>query len=119
MFQRPPRHELECKMTIVVRADQKSGITGAGTSAKLVSIAVMRAYEACKIKDPISLAQWESMAWTKIALKVNSETQLNAVATKAEQVGLNYYVLKHPVKSYRKVVNHIKHESQKIEEKQA
>ena len=92
-------------MTIVVRADQKSGISGAGTSAKLVSIAVMRAYEACKIKDPVSLAQWEGMGWTKIALKVNSEAQLNGVAQKAEKVGLNYYVLKHPVKSLRKKKN--------------
>ena len=89
-------------MTIVVRADQKSGIAGAGTSAKLVSIAVMRAYEACKIKDPVSLAQWEGMGWTKIALKVNSASQLNAVVEKAEKVGLNYYVLKHPVRSMRK-----------------
>ena len=68
----------------------------------MVSIAVMRAYEACKIKDPVSLAQWEGMGWTKIALKVNSVSQMNAVVEKAEKVGLNYYVLKQPVKSMRK-----------------
>ena len=39
------RHELECKMTIVVRSDKKSGITGGGKSAKLVSLAVIKAYE--------------------------------------------------------------------------
>ena len=49
------RHELDCKMTIVVRADAKSGITSGGTSAKLVSLAVIRAYENCKSFDPVSL----------------------------------------------------------------
>jgi len=54
---KPPivRHELDCKMTIVVRADKKSGITGGGTSAKLVSYAVIKAYDACKTYDPVSL----------------------------------------------------------------
>ena len=42
-------------MTIVVRADKKSGIIGGGTSAKLVSYAVIKAYERGKVFDPISL----------------------------------------------------------------
>ena len=39
------RHELECKMTIVVRSDKKSGITSGGAAAKIVSLAVIKAYE--------------------------------------------------------------------------
>ena len=70
------RHELECKMTIVVRSDKKSGITSGGAAAKLVSLAVIKAYERCKEYDPVSLAQWEAMGWTKICLKVNSEKKL-------------------------------------------
>ena len=49
------RHELDCKMTIVVRSDKKSGITGGGTSAKFVSLAVIKAYEKAKEFDPVSL----------------------------------------------------------------
>ncbi len=54
---KPPivRHELDCKMTIVVRSDKKSGITTGGASAKLVSFAVIKAYEKCKDFDPVSL----------------------------------------------------------------
>jgi len=50
------RHELECKMTIVVRSDKKSGITSGGAAAKMVSLAVIKAYEKCKEFDPVSLA---------------------------------------------------------------
>ena len=72
---KPPRerHELECKMTIVVRSDKKSGITGGGTSAKLVSLAVIKAYEKARTFDPVSLLQWETNSWAKICLKVKSD----------------------------------------------
>ena len=73
-------HELDCKMTIVVRADKKSGITGGGTSAKLVSYAVIKAYERGRMFDPVSLMQWETNAWTKICLKVNSDKDIRAIA---------------------------------------
>jgi len=66
------RHELECKMTIVVRADKESQITDAGLSARLVSLAVIKAYLACREFDVMSLMQWEANAWTKVALKVSS-----------------------------------------------
>ena len=70
------RHELECKMTIVVRDDKKSGIKGPGLAAKLVSIAVMKAYQKCQTFDPVSLMQWETNSWTKIALRANSASEI-------------------------------------------
>ena len=69
-------------MTIVVRADKKSGITGGGTSAKLVSFAVIKAYEGAKVFDPVSLLQWETNAWTKICLKINSDKEIRQIAAK-------------------------------------
>ena len=60
-------------MTIVVRSDKKSGITEGGISAKLVSLAVIKAYEKAKEFDPVALMQWESNAWTKICLKVSND----------------------------------------------
>ena len=70
-------------MTIVVRNDKQSGITSPGISAKLVSLAVIRAYEKCKQDDYPTLAQWEANAWTKIALKVHSEKEIRDIAAKA------------------------------------
>ena len=96
---KPPiqRHELDCKMTIVVRADKKSGITGGGTSAKLVSHAVIKAYEQCKGFDPVSLLQWETNAWTKICLRVSSDKQIRDIHQKAIEVGVNCYLLEKSV----------------------
>lgn len=74
------RHELDCKMTIVVRSDKKSGITGGGTSAKLVSFAVIKAYEVCKDFDPVSLLQWETNAWTKVCLRIGSDKEIRGIA---------------------------------------
>ena len=91
------RHELDCKMTIVVRADKKSGITTGGTSAKLVSLAVIKAYEAGKIFDPVSTLQWETNAWTKICLKIHSDEEIRELAAKAAEIGLNHYLLERPV----------------------
>ena len=91
------RHELDCKMTIVVRSDKKSGITGGGTSAKLVSLAVFKAYEKCKEFDPVSLMQWEANAWTKICLKVSNDKQIREIASKAAEVGVNHYLLEREV----------------------
>ena len=63
-------------MNIVVRSDKKSGITGGGTSAKLVSLAVIKAYEACRTFDPVSLMQWEMNSWAKVCLKVKSDKEI-------------------------------------------
>lgn len=127
---KPPivRHELDCKMTIVVRADKKSGITGGGTSAKLVSLAVIKAYEKGRDFDPISLLQWETNAWTKVCLKGNSDKELRAIAKKAEEVGVNHYLLEHSVTLQRKVfaddpahgepAHEVKQDDEKVKEKE-
>lgn len=95
--QQRERHELDCKMTIVVRADKKSGITGGGTSAKLVSLAVIKAYELAREFDPVSLLQWETNAWTKICLKTNSDKEIRKIAEKCKEIGINHYLLEREV----------------------
>ena len=71
-------------MTIVVRSDKKSSIsTGGGQQAKLVSRAVIKAYERAQEFDPVSLYQWEANAWTKICLKVHSDKEIREIAAKA------------------------------------
>ena len=98
------RHELECKMTIVVRADAASGITGGGTSAKLVSLAVIKAYERAREFDPVALNQWEANSWTKICLKVKSDSEIRDIAKKATEVGVNCFLLERNVTRKRKVL---------------
>ena len=45
MMAKKPQNELDTKLTIVMRADKSSGIQSMGASAKLASLAVIRAYE--------------------------------------------------------------------------
>ncbi len=84
-------------MTIVVRNDKPSGITNPGISAKLVSLAVIKAYQKCQEYDPPSLYQWEANAWTKIALKVHSEKEIRDIGARAEAEGINHYILEREV----------------------
>ena len=84
-------------MTIVVRADKKSSICTGGQQAKLVSRAVIKAYERAQSFDPVSLYQWETNAWTKICLKVHSDQEIRQIAAKAESVGLNHFLLEKEV----------------------
>ena len=96
-------------MTIVVRADKKSGLTKGGAAAKLISLAVIKAYEAGQIFDPISLMQWETNSWAKICLKVHSDDEIREIAAQAAEVGLNHYLLERPVVCWRKPdINKIK-----------
>ena len=104
-------------MTIVVRADKKSGITGGGTSAKLVSLAVIKAYEKARTFDPVALLQWETNAWTKICLKVNNDKEIRAIAAKAEEVGVNHFLLEREVTLQRpKKVNDAASEQPQVKE---
>ncbi len=58
---------------------------------------MIKAYERAKSYDPVSLYQWETNAWTKICLKVNSDKEIRQIATKAVEVGLNHYLLEREV----------------------
>ena len=84
-------------MTIVVRNDKASGITSPGLAAKLVSKAVIMAYQKCLQVDPVSLYQWESAAWTKIALQVRSDAEIREIAAKAESEGICQFLLERDV----------------------
>ena len=74
-------------MTIAVRHDKKAKLTP-GLQAKLVSLAVIRAYERGKSYDPVSLLQWETNAWAKICLRVSSDKEIRQIATSAESRGV-------------------------------
>ena len=84
-------------MTILVRSDKKSGITSGGTSAKLVSLAVIKAYVRAKEFDPVSLMQWETNSWAKICLKVSNDKQIREIAAKEQEVGVSHYLLEREV----------------------
>ena len=92
-------------MTICVRADDASQITQPGLSAKLVSIAVIKAYQICREVDLISLMQWEASSWPKIALKVHSDKEVREIALKAKEQGLSHYILERQVSKQKTVVD--------------
>ena len=83
----------ETKMVIVVRADGAYANMPTGQSAKLVSEAVMRAYQCGQEFDPILVRQWEMNAWPKICVKCKSQEELLQVVENAKKNGINYYLL--------------------------
>ncbi|XP_014613294.1 PREDICTED: peptidyl-tRNA hydrolase 2, mitochondrial-like [Polistes canadensis] len=74
----------DCKLVLVVRNDLKMG---KGKVAAQCAHAAVAAYKNC-IKYPLVLRAWENCGQVKIAVKVNSEDELKAVAKASREVGL-------------------------------
>ncbi|TNV75658.1 hypothetical protein FGO68_gene4728 [Halteria grandinella] len=94
----PPRSDFECKMNIAVRVDNKTPLANLpiGLSARLVSEAVIHAYQSGLQFDAASVRQWELGAWPKIAVKCRNEGELREVEKKAKENGVNSFVLEKP-----------------------
>ncbi|XP_043489125.1 peptidyl-tRNA hydrolase 2, mitochondrial-like [Polistes fuscatus] len=74
----------DCKLVLVVRSDLKMG---KGKVAAQCAHAAVAAYKNC-IKYPLVLRAWENCGQVKIAVKVNNEDELRAVAKASREVGL-------------------------------
>merc|ERR1711928_215354 len=73
------------KLVLVVRTDLKMG---KGKIAAQCSHAVVAAYKQSRTKDPSSLTLWENSGQPKIAVKVDTEEELLAIAEKSRELGL-------------------------------
>ncbi len=82
-------------MVIAVRTDKNSPLENLplGLSAKLVSEAVIFAYQKAQETDPVSVSQWEINAWPKIVVKCRNEKELREVEEKAKSNSISNYTL--------------------------
>ena len=90
---------METKMVIAMRVDPHTPFANmpVGLSSKLVSEAVIMAYQKGQEFYQLAVTQWEMNAWPKIVVKCNSLKQLLAVQEKAKANNINSYMLsKHP-----------------------
>ncbi|KAI4495954.1 hypothetical protein M0802_008169 [Mischocyttarus mexicanus] len=74
----------DCKLVLVVRNDLKMG---KGKVASQCAHAAVAAYKSI-VKYPIILKAWENCGQVKIAVKVNSEDELRAIAKASKEIGL-------------------------------
>ena len=66
-----PFQSMETKMVIAMRVDGPFENLALGLSAKLVSEAVIQAYQRGQETNPLAVKQWEMNAWPKIVVKCN------------------------------------------------
>ena len=75
-----PKQESENKMTIVVVKGQLSK----SDECKLISQAVIKAYEQACIKDYAAVQRWENNSWPKICLQCDSVQAIQALYDSAK-----------------------------------
>ncbi|XP_060079135.1 peptidyl-tRNA hydrolase 2, mitochondrial-like [Ylistrum balloti] len=81
----------EYKLIVVVRTDLKMG---KGKIAAQVAHAAVQAYNSCAKYYPDMLREWKYSGQPKVVVKVDSETSLLALASKAKTLGLNASVIR-------------------------
>ncbi|OWF38807.1 peptidyl-tRNA hydrolase 2, mitochondrial-like [Mizuhopecten yessoensis] len=81
----------EYKLIVVVRTDLKMG---KGKIAAQVAHAAVQAYNSCAKNQPDMLKEWKYSGQPKVVVKIDSETSLLAIASKAKTLGLNASVIR-------------------------
>ena len=83
----------ETKMVIVVRTDNIEELQGVGSTAKYVSEASIYAYQRGLEMHRNEVEQWEANSNPKIVVKAKNRQEIEEVAQKAKEKGVNYYLL--------------------------
>jgi len=78
------------KMVLVVRTDLKMG---KGKIAAQCGHATLGAYKRAVKRTPQALECWETFGQAKVALKVDSEEQMMALAAKAKELNISHYIV--------------------------
>jgi PTH2 family peptidyl-tRNA hydrolase len=78
-------------MVMVVRSDLKMG---KGKIAAQCSHAAVAAYRGLLKSNPELLYQWESGSQPKVVLRASDEDELNQLAMKAKQAGLESHIIR-------------------------
>lgn len=78
------------KMIFIVRMDLKMG---KGKIAAQCGHATLGSYLLCKEKSPLAIKAWENLGQAKVALKVNSESELVALEHACIRAGIPCYLV--------------------------
>ena len=84
---------MDTKMVIAIRTDKYYENLSTSLSARLVSEAVIYAYQRGQEVDSVAVNQWSMNGSRKVVVKCPSLEELEALKAKAESTGVNYYIL--------------------------